>query len=211
MPGKDRLLVRSLQVLTGVLLGLLAATWALGRFSGPSVEQDGGGSYFLPDPLPFPPFTLSSHRGLPTSSGDFPGKHLAVFFGYTSCPDVCPLTLGKLTEAFRSIGEEGERIQVLLISVDPERDSPQRLAEYLTHFHPSFIGLTGNLEELHRVADGFGVFFQANGTGEDYTVDHTARTFIVSPAGQIVLSFPVTASAEEMARDLSRQLGEGLP
>jgi protein SCO1/2 len=206
------MLVRSLQILTGVLLGLLAATWALGRFSSsPPVETGGEGSYFLPDPLPSPPFTLTSHQGLPTSSGDFPGKHLAVFFGYTSCPDVCPLTLGKLTEAFHAMGEEGERIQVLLISVDPERDSPQRLGEYLTHFHPSFLGLTGGLEELRRVADGFGVFFQANGTGEDYTVDHTARTFIVSPAGQIVLSFPVTATPAAMARDLSTLLEESLP
>lgn len=138
------------------------------------------------------------------SSGDFPGKVLVVFFGYTSCPDVCPLTLSNLTRAFGEMGENGERFQVLLITVDPDRDTPERLKRYLSNFHPSFLGLTGTEEEIRSVADGFGAHFSIASKEGDYTVDHTARTFVVDTSGRIPLTFPISATALEMARDLGR-------
>ncbi len=197
--------VRALQILAGVLLGLVAALSLLrpGRSPG---SGEGGGSHFLASPVPAPAFALTSHHGKPVTSGDFPGKVLAVFFGYTSCPDVCPLTLSNLSRAFGEMGETGERIQVLLISVDPHRDTRERLKQYLELFHPSFLGLTGTEEEIRAVADRFGAHFARQGTGEDYTVDHTARTFVIDRLGQIPLTFPVTATPGEMARDLSRIL-----
>lgn len=198
-----RILLRLVQLLAGTLLGLAVAFWWLGR-AGPVAEAEGPQTdYFLSQPLEAPDFSLTTHLGGTFSSEDARGKVLVVFFGYTSCPDVCPLTLSKLSEAFSLMGEAGARVQVLLVSVDPARDTPQRLESYLENFHPSFMGLTGTEEEIRRVADGFGAYFSANGTGEGYTVDHTARAFVVDGHGKIPLTFPVTASAEEMARDLS--------
>ena len=173
-----------------------------------SPEPSQAESYFLPQPLDAPTFALTSHLGKPISSRDFPERFLAVFFGYTFCPDVCPMTLTNLTEAFRLLGEDGERVQVLLVSVDPARDTPEQLARYLSNFHPSFLGLTGTEGQIRHVADGFGAYFQANGEGERYTVDHTARIFIVSPDHKIPLTYPVTATAVEIARDLAELLSE---
>lgn len=208
---KHRILVRVLQLLTGTLLGLALAVWWLARSSSAPVESPVQDDFFLAIPLAAPSFTLTSHLGDPVSSADFPKKLVAVFFGYTFCPDVCPLTLTHLTEALRLMGEEGEGIQVLLVSVDPARDSPEQLRRYLTNFHSSFIGLTGPEEEIRDVAEDFGAFFLANGSGSDYTVDHTARTFIVTPGGEIPLTFPVSATPAEMARDLTRLLGQNSP
>ena len=202
----QKTLRRSIQILTGVGLGLVIA-FVLVRSSGPEEENaERQGSYFLPNPLPAPEFTLTSHHGVQVSSGSFPGKTLVVFFGYTYCPDVCPLTLSNLARAFQAMGESGEMIQVLLISVDPHRDSPERMETYLANFHPSFLGLTGSLKELRGVADGFGAYFSEPTQEEGYTVDHTARAFVVDRFGRIPLTFPVTATPDEMARDLTRVL-----
>jgi len=137
----------------------------------------------------------------------FSGKILVIFFGYTSCPDVCPLTLSNLTRALGQMPEGGERVQVLLITVDPARDTPGRLKRYLSNFHPSFLGLWGSTEEIRSVADGFGVYFSPPRGEGSYTVDHTARTFVVDPTGSIPLTFPPTATPEEIARDLGTLLG----
>jgi protein SCO1 len=198
------LLARAFQVLTGVLLGLAVGFWLLrGRGEAPAEPTP---SYFLADPIPAPDFVLRSQDGREVSSADLREKVLVVFFGYTSCPDVCPLTLSKLGEAFRRMGEEGDRIQVFLITVDPARDTPQRMAEYLAAFHPSFRGLSGTEEEIREVADAFGAFFVRTGEGESYTVDHTARAFVIDTTGRITLTFPITATSQEMARDLTRLL-----
>ncbi|MGW8264941.1 MAG: SCO family protein [Longimicrobiales bacterium] len=198
-----RPILRLFQVLLGIALGLsVAFLWARGR--GPATPEVGSGDgYFLPSPLPAPEFTLTSQEGVRLSSADFPGKILIVFFGYTSCPDVCPLTLSNLTRAFEEMNEDGERMQVLFITVDPARDTPERLKVYLSNFHSSFLGLTGREEEVRTVADGFGAWFSNPGAGEDYTVEHTARTFVVDRFGRIPLTFPVTATPDEMARDLT--------
>ncbi len=199
-------LARFFQVLSGVLLGLAVVIWILQP--GGTREDTAPASYFLPEPLQAPSFTLISHLGEPISSSDFRTQVLAVFFGYTSCPDVCPLTLSHLSQAFQEMEEGGNRVQVLFISVDPGRDTPERLSQYLGAFHPSFLGLTGSEDDIRPVADAFGVFFARNGEGAEYTVDHTARTFVLDPSGRIVLTFPITATPQEMARDLALLLEE---
>jgi protein SCO1 len=199
-----RVLLRFFQALSGVILGLLVVFLLLRPGS-----RDGGtaeGSHFLPDPIPAPSFQLTSHDGTRVGAGDFPGKLLAVFFGFTACPDVCPLTLSNLSRAFQEMGEEGDRIQVILITVDPQRDTPERLKQYVELFHPSFLGLTGTEAEIREAADAFGVFFAKVGEGDDYTVDHSARTYILDTSGMIPLTFPVDATPEEMSRDLTRLL-----
>jgi protein SCO1 len=203
-----RILFRVFQALTGVLLGLVVVYFLL-RPESPGT-WDGQDDYFLPDPIPAPVFELTSQDGERVGSEDFPGRILAVFFGFTACPDVCPLTLSHLSRAFQEMGEDGEGVQVLLITVDPERDTPERLAQYLELFHPSFLGLTGTEEEIREVADAFGAFFVKVGEGDQYTVDHTARTYIIDTQGRIPLTFPITATPDEMARDLTRLL-EGRP
>jgi protein SCO1/2 len=140
---------------------------------------------------------------------DFPDKVSLVFFGYTSCPDVCPLTLSNVTRAFQEMEEDGSRIQFFLITVDPNRDTPERLQQYLEAFHPSFLGLLGTEEETREVATAFGAFFARTGDGPNYTVDHSARTFVVDRNAQIPLTFPVTATSHEIARDLTTLLEEG--
>ena len=200
------MMVRAFQALTGVLLGLAIVLWFL-RPSG--IDPSGGQtSYFLPDPFPVPSFELLTHQGDVVRSTDFGDRILAVFFGYTSCPDICPLTLSHLTEVFQEMGEQGEGIQVLFITVDPARDTPERMERYLGSFHPSFLGLTGTEAESRTVAHGFGADFVRNGEGDSYTVDHTARIFILSPPGRMLLTFPLSATPDEMVRDLSRLLEE---
>lgn len=203
---KHRLLVRAFQALTGVLLGLAMIVWLLRPSGGgPSVNPD---SYFLPDPIPLPAFQLLSHGGNVVRSTDFGDRILAVFFGYTSCPDVCPLTLSHLSRVMAKLGEKGDNLQVLFITVDPQRDTPERMRQYLGAFHPSFLGLTGTEAEIRSVADAFGADFMRNGEGDSYTMDHTARTFILTPSGTMPLSFPLSATPDEMARDLSRLMKE---
>lgn len=194
------------RLLLGGAIGLVTVlVWMRGWEPETSAGREGT-EYFLSSPLPAPEFSLTSHEGSPVSSRDFADEVLVVFFGYTSCPDVCPLTLSNLSRAFREMGEDAHRVQVLFITVDPARDTPERLKAYLSNFHPSFLGLTGPIEDIRSTADGFGAYF-SNPRGEgDYTVDHTARTFVVDPSGRIPLTFPVTATPEEMARDLATLL-----
>ncbi|NNM06938.1 MAG: SCO family protein [Gemmatimonadetes bacterium] len=200
---------RLFQITTGVLLGLLAVFWIFRpKSTEPTSTQE---SYFLPDPIPAPAFTLTSHEGETITSDAMGARLAAVFFGYTSCPDVCPLTLAHLARVLEDLGEKAEGIQVLFVTVDPDRDTPERMDVYLDSFHPSFLGLTGTEEEIREVANSFGAFFAKSGEGDAYTVDHTARTFIVSPQGHIPLTFPVTATPEEMARDLTLLLEGILP
>jgi protein SCO1/2 len=204
---KRQVLIRIFQATTGVILGLVLALGLLRR--GNSSAQGESDSHFLEAPLPAPEFTLTGHHGEEFHSFSSGRELLAVFFGYTFCPDVCPLTLSHLSSAFREMGEEGQRIQVLLITVDPSRDTPERLKAYLEVFHPSFLGLTGTEAEIRAVADAFGAFFSRSGEGEAYTVDHTARTFIIDRSGRIPLTFPVTATPAEMVRDLTLLLENG--
>ena len=199
-----QLRIRLAQVLLGVTLGLLGVLlWLSGKRPG-AEPWDVPRDHFQSPPGFAPDFVLQSQDGTLVSSDDFPGKLLAVFFGYTSCPDVCPLTLSTLTRAFDRLGDERDRVQVILITVDPARDTPERLKRYLSGFHPSFLGLTGSEEEIRSVAHGFGADFGRSGEGQDYIVDHTARVFVVDPAGRIPLTFPITATPEEIVRDLAR-------
>jgi protein SCO1/2 len=204
---RQLLVRRAFQAITGVILGLALVTWFLRGPRTPGSEDPT--SHLLAEPLVAPEFTLLSHRGEPVSSTGFPGKHLMVFFGYTSCPDVCPLTLSHLSRTFQELADASEKVQVLFVTVDPARDTPARMERYLTPFHPAFLGLTGSEEEIRNVADGFGVFFARTGKDEEsYTVDHTARVFVVDPEGRIPATFPLSASPEEMARDLTQLLEE---
>ena len=130
------------------------------------------------------PFTMLDHTGRTVTERDFAGRPLAVFFGFTHCPDVCPNTLGNLADLIEELGPSADRLAVLFVTVDPERDTPEVMAKYVTHFGERFVGLTGTPEQVAAMAAAWRVFYRrvasANG---DYSMDHTASVFLMTPEG----------------------------
>ncbi len=149
----------------------------------------------------------NASTGKPVSLEDFRGKVVLLFFGFTHCPDVCPTTLLKAAEVRKQLGGDAERMQVLFVTVDPERDSAEVLSKYVPAFDPSFIGLRGDQAETNKAAREFKVFFQKvpNRDGSSYNVDHTAASYILDPEGRLRLFVRHTQPVEEIVSDL-RQL-----
>jgi protein SCO1/2 len=127
-----------------------------------------------------------------------------VYFGYTNCPDICPTTLARAAEAKRLMGSSGDDLQVLMVSVDPERDTQEALAQYMAFFDDSFLGVTGPVEALDRVATLYGIYVKRNeGTAESgYTVDHTGTLMAIDPDGYLRVIYPNDVSADALASDL---------
>ncbi|MFT3850308.1 MAG: SCO family protein [Propionivibrio sp.] len=154
---------------------------------------------------------LRDGHGQERSIAEFHGKAVVVFFGYTTCPDVCPTTLSRLAGVLKTLGAEAQRVQVILVSVDPETDTPEILGRYVGAFDPSFIGLSGNPAATEEVARGFKVFFSKGGHGHHAggrAIDHTTGAYVFDPAGRIRLYVKDDASAEGIVGDLRRLLAE---
>lgn len=146
---------------------------------------------------------LTDHNGTPRTLADFKGKVVAVFFGYTHCPDVCPVTMGELAVVARELGKDADRLQVLFITVDPERDTPADLSKYVPAFNPAFLGLYGDADATARTAKEFKVFFQKQQmSGGGYSVDHSAGTYIYDPAGRLRLFATYGQGAAKMLHDI---------
>ena len=146
------------------------------------------------------PFELVDHWGEKVTDADFKGANTLIFFGYTYCPDVCPTTLTNISTALDILGDDAADMNVLFISVDPERDKPEYLKDYLQHFHPAIIGLTGDPTQIKKVAKAYGVYYakaQEDGAEpDDYYVDHTALVFMMGPDGQYKAHFGHTTEPE---------------
>ncbi|MDR8525616.1 SCO family protein [Shewanella fidelis] len=140
-------------------------------------------SFEYPAPIPLAPFSLIDQQGNRFSNEDLKGKWSLIFIGYTSCPDVCPTTMGKLTSAYTSLNQESD-LQVIFMSVDPERDSTAKLDSYMNFFNPEFIALTGEHKQLFPVTRSLGFVYAMVGEGPDYQVDHSASFALVSPQGE---------------------------
>lgn len=153
-------------------------------------------------------FTLSDHTGKQRSLTDFAGKVVVVFFGFTHCPDVCPTTLAELAVAMKKIGADGDRVQVLMVTVDPARDTAEVLSQYVTAFDPRFLGMRGSPEEIARVAREFKVIYQrVEGTRpENYTMDHSAGTYVFDTHGRIRLYVSYGRGPEVFAHDIAQLL-----
>ena len=151
---------------------------------------------------------LAGHDGKPRTLGDFAGKALVVTFGFTHCPDVCPTILADLAGALKKLGSEAERVQVLFVTVDPERDSAEALAKYVTAFDPRFLGLRGDLAATQRTAKEFKVFFEKRKTGDSYSVDHSAQSYVVDPRGRVRLFVRHDRISQDLAEDLKTLLAE---
>jgi protein SCO1 len=148
-------------------------------------------------------FALTDHTGKVRRLADFRGKAVVMFFGYTRCPDVCPTTLAELKAVKDQLGEDGKRLQVLFVTVDPERDTQGLLANYVPAFDPSFLGLYGDSVATARVAKDFRVFYQKSPgkTPDSYTVDHTAGSYVFDPQGRLRL-FVRHGNAANLAADV---------
>jgi len=153
-------------------------------------------------------FPLPDHNGQPRSIGDFSGKVVVVFFGYTQCPDVCPTTLAELVEVRKLLGADGDRLQALFITIDPERDTPEVLKAYVANFDPGFLALRpGSPEQLAALAKDFKVYYKkAEGrTPTSYTMDHSAGSYVYDTKGKLRLYTRYGSGAPALASDI-RQL-----
>ena len=148
-------------------------------------------------------FQLTDHNGKPRTLADFRGKVVVVFFGYTHCPDVCPTTMGELALVMKELGKDAGEVQVLFITVDPERDTPAVLAQYVPAFDPSFLGLYGDAEATARTAKEFKVLYQKQALpGGSYAMDHSAGSFVFDPAGRLRLFASYGQSAPALLHDV---------
>lgn len=157
---------------------------------------------------PAPPLVAVNWDGEPFSLAEQQGKVVVVFFGYTFCPDVCPFALHKMKQIRRALGEHGDRLAVVFVSVDPHRDTVEKLAGYVPNFHPEFYGLRLEFDELDTVKDDWGLTVQygqpKDGPGTDsyYYVDHTGTYFVIDPEGRMRLEFPPNASVDDLLPDI---------
>lgn len=161
------------------------------------------------------PFALTDHHGNRVTQDSYGGKYLLVFFGYTYCPDVCPTELLVFGETLDALGDKAEQIQALFITVDPARDTPEKLAEYLANFHPDLVGLTGTPAEVKDAAKAFRVFFRKSPTKDEeddaadtqaYLVDHTSIVYLMDPAGEFVRHFVFGQGGDTVAREIEKIL-----
>ncbi len=182
------------------LVVVVAAGWLIGTALRPYVFH----GTVLQSPLPATNFTLTSHNGQPVSLSDFKGQVVLLYFGYTTCPDVCPTTLAELHKTLQVLGTRAKDVQVMMVTVDPERDTVPVLAEYVTHFDASFIGLTGTPDQIAQIATPYGVAY-ARHEGDSalgYLVDHTATVTAIDRQGHVRVIFPFNTSAADIAADV---------
>jgi protein SCO1/2 len=152
--------------------------------------------------------SLTDHNGAPRTLADFKGKVVVIFFAFTHCPDVCPTTLAELAQVAKELGRDAEKMQVLFVTVDPERDTPEVLKQYVPAFNPGFLGLYGDAAATSRVAKEFKIFYQKQPLpGGGYSVDHSAGTYILDQQGRLRLFAQYGAGAQALLHDIRVLLG----
>jgi protein SCO1/2 len=153
-------------------------------------------------------FKLTDHNGKPRTLADFRGKAVVMFFGYTQCPDVCPTTLSDLAAALQKLGTDANRVQVLFVTIDPERDTPELLSQYVPAFNPTFLGLYGDAAATAATAREFKVLYQKQpgSTPGSYSMDHSAGTFIFDPQGRLRLYVTHGQGPDVYAHDIRELL-----
>lgn len=160
-------------------------------------------------PIPLPDFELMSTDGQPFHLSDVEGDIALIYFGYTYCPDVCPLTMGEIKKALAGLDTGQERVHVIFISVDPERDKPEVLAKYMAAFGPEFIGLTDDFTRVQEVMKPYGAFAEKEEVPDsalNYLVNHTARLYLVGPKRNLLLHYPFGFAAKDLQSDLAHLL-----
>ncbi len=204
-PGLN-LKVRYLRLLISMILGL-----AVG-FSGAKASENSS-------PLPLAelfggPFELVDHNGITRSDRDFRGKFMLIYFGYTNCPVICPTNLQEISVAVKELGVDAKKVQPLFISVDPARDTLDKLKDYVAKFGPQFIGLTGTDEQIRAVTKAYRtsrrkIILPDQASKEDYLVHHSTLTQLVGPDGKFLTLFPHNTNGVEMAKRMRKYLATG--
>ncbi len=153
-------------------------------------------------------FSLTDHNGQPRTLADFQGKVVVVFFGFTQCPDVCPTTMSEIAETKRLLGPDGERLQGLFISIDPERDTPEIMRQYVSNFDPTFLALYAPPGQLPELAKSFKIYYKKvdGPTPTSYTMDHSAGSYVYDPQGRIRLYHRYGTGAAALAGDVKKLL-----
>ena len=190
-------------ILVGVLaFGLIGLT-ALGVWLFRPAGSLRGTTYAEPYP-PAPAINLARSDGAPFQLDHLRGNIVLLFFGYTSCPDVCPTTLAELNQTMGQLGDVASKVQVLFVTVDPGRDTPERAQEYVNHFNSNFIGLSGTEEELTKVWNNYGIYREiVEGTSAlGYIVNHTARVTLIDANGNLRVSFGFETPVDDIVHDV---------
>jgi protein SCO1/2 len=156
-------------------------------------------------------FSLTDHNGQPRTLADFKGKAVVIFFGFTQCPDVCPTSMTEMAQAKQLLGADGDRLQGLFVSIDPERDTPEIMKAYMAAFDPSFLALYAKPEELPEVAKSFKIYYKkvVGSSPETYTMDHSAGSYVYDPQGRVRLYHRYGTGAQALADDVKRLLAGG--
>ena len=163
-----------------------------------------------------PQFTLTDHEGNKVSLSDYKNKLVLLSWGFTNCPDICPLTLSTITKVMNTIGDNSKNVQVLFITVDPERDTPQKLKSYVPFFHKNFVGLTGSREEIDQVIEDYGAFYfihsdvyghSEHDTWDSYQLTHTTSISLIDGKGRMILYYPYNRwDVEGISKDINTLL-----
>ena len=196
-------------LLVGLIMFLIIGVVAAGVFFFSQPANFRGTTYAEPYPVA-PEIELMRADGTDFRLSEARGEVVALFFGYTSCPDICPTTMAELNQALEKLGSKSDQVQVLFVTVDPERDTPQRVQEYVNHFNADFIGLSGSEPELAAVWNEYGVFREiVDGTSAaGYLVNHTARVTLIDQQGNLRVSFGFDTPVEDVVHDLDLLLKE---
>jgi protein SCO1/2 len=154
------------------------------------------------------PFALTDQNGMLRTEKDFRGRYMLVFFGYTYCPDVCPTTLGVMADALERMHAGADKIVPVFITVDPKRDTPEKIKTYLASFGPRFVGLTGEAKDIAAVAKEYRVYYREHPAenGAEYTVDHSGVVYLMDPNGAFVANYSLETAPDAMAADLLKRL-----
>lgn len=181
-----------------ILLAVLTAGCSKVAFEGTDIT----GANFGGD------FTLVDHHGKARRLADFQGKVVALFFGYTHCPDVCPVTMAEYAAVMKTLGDKAKDVQVLFVSLDPERDTPALLSQYVPAFNPAFVGLTGTPQQVDAVAKQYKVIYQKQGSGANYTLDHSAGSYLLDRKGRLRVLENYGAAPSVLTKDINTLIEE---
>ncbi|UWU69678.1 SCO family protein [Bradyrhizobium sp. NC92] len=196
MSSATRPLVIATAFAASLVVGLLIMFWAMGGVSKVAQPAAIGG-----------PFQLTDQNGKAVTDKGLKGKPTLIFFGYTHCPDVCPTSLFEISEVLRALGKDADKVNAIFISVDPERDTPATMKDYLSSFDPHLQGLSGDPAETAKVITSYRVYAKKVPTKDgDYTMDHTALIYLMDRDGRFVSPFNLKRTPEEAAVDLKRYL-----
>ncbi|MFZ1071413.1 MAG: SCO family protein [Methyloceanibacter sp.] len=192
-------------VIAGFLIGAIAGAGALlvaNPQGGQPVQSSGAA-------LIGGPFSLVGADGKPVTDRDFRGRYMLIFFGFTHCPDICPAELQVIAQALEQLGDKAKTVVPIFITLDPERDTPEAMANYVKSFGPNFVGLTGSPEAIAAAAKAYRVAYskvENKDSAGDYSVDHSALVYLMDPEGRYVTHFSYGLSADQMAEKLEKSL-----